>query len=158
MKYFVYTIIGIVTIAVIAGFFIVGSPKEERLRRFDEVRVQDLQFLQSEIINYWMNKNLIPENLLLLRDDIRGVNIPRDPETGNEYRYAVKGPLSFSLCAVFARPTIESDVTKTKFSRPSAPYPAESYYGQENWMHGSGEVCFERTIDPQIYKPKEPVR
>jgi len=24
-----------------------------------------------------------------------------------------------------------------------------------NWQHGQGETCFERTIDPELYPPKE---
>lgn len=151
MKYFVYTVIGIVVAAIIAGFFIVGSPKEERLRRFDERRVQDLQFLQSEIINYWLTKSRLPENVFALRDDIRGVAIPRDPQTGDEYRYEVKGSLTFSLCASFARPSV---------APPGVPKPVRpiepSYFGEENWQHGAGFICFERTIDPERYRPREP--
>lgn len=148
MRYFVYTIIGIVAATVIAGFFIVGSPKEERLRRFDQQRVEHLQFLQSEIVNYWMNKELLPKNLEALKDDIRGIAIPTDPETGSEYQYAIKGPLNFSLCATFAKPSLESGVNIGQ-PKPVAPY---GYGIQENWQHDAGYTCFERIIDPEIYK------
>lgn len=153
MKYFVYTIIGIVAVAVIAGFFIVGSPKEERLRRFDERRVQDLQFIQGEIVYHWQNKTKLPENLAALRDDIRGVVAPKDPETGADYVYEIKGPESFSLCANFNRPSLsESDAGL----RPAVPYPAEPYYVQQNWEHKDGFVCFDRKIDRDLYPPTKP--
>ncbi len=149
MRIFIYTVIGIVVAAVIAGFFIVGSPKEERLRRFDDRRIQDLQGIQSEIINYWINKGKLPENLGLLKDDIRGVVIPKDPETGSDYQYQVKGILSFSLCADFARQSLGAPV-----SAPKPAYPAGGYPADQNWDHAAGLVCFERTIDKDFYRPQ----
>lgn len=154
MKYFVYTVIGIVAVAIVAGFFIVGSPKEERLRRFDERRVQDLQNIQSEIINYWLSKEKLPENSGLLKDDIRGIAAPKDPETGAEYQYQVKGALSFSLCANFARPSLGVSQNIPKLSYPVGLPGQGGYYGDQNWKHDIGLVCFERTIDKDLYKPQ----
>lgn len=157
MKYFIYTIIGIVAAAVVAGFFIVGSPKEERLRKLDDLRVQDLQFLQSEILTYWINKEHLPENLDLLKDDIRGIVVPKDRETGEDYSYAVKGPETFELCATFARPNLPKtrlDGNTAKPARAPEPFaPVYDLYSPQNWQHDAGLVCFERTIDKEIYKP-----
>src|SRR3989338_8982898 len=89
MKFFIYFIITIVAVAVVAGFFIVGSPQEERLRRFDEQRVSDLQNLQYQILNYWQNKNKLPVVLSDLRDDISGFVPPVNPESGAEYGFRV---------------------------------------------------------------------
>src|SRR3989344_6217490 len=144
MKLFIYGVIAVVAVAIIAGFFIVGSPFEERIRRFDDRRVSDLQNIQSEIINYWVSKEALPRALSDIRDDIRGIVIPKDPETGAEYEYAVRGNLAFALCATFSR---RSETTDS-----STPKPAlDQYYRGENWEHGEGRVCFERTIDPDIY-------
>ncbi len=148
MKIFVYAIIGIVAVSVIAGFFFVGSPFEERTLRIDERRVSDLQFIQNEIISYWTNKQKLPEDLSRLRDDIRGVVIPVDPETGAPYEYKILGNMKFSLCATFKQPNRGYGEISAK------PIPAEPYLGAENWEHGAGHVCFERTIDPDIYRPK----
>ncbi len=148
MKFFVSSVILIVTAAVVAGFWIVGSPQEERLRRFDEQRVSSLQYIQSEVLNYWINKSALPKALSDLRDDLRGIVIPTDPETGTDYTYVVKGPLTFSICASFSRPNTFSD-PKTGRSIPAmAPY----YDGlSQNWQHDSGYTCFERTIDKDFY-------
>ena len=148
MKYFVYTIIAIVAASIVAGFFIVGSPKEERLRRFDQQRVEHLQFLQSELVNYWINKERLPETLDVLNDDIRGIAVPTDPETGTAYAFEKSGALSFSLCATFARPSLESETFAGR------PKPVEPYgYGiQQNWQHDTGYTCFQRTIDKDLYK------
>lgn len=148
MKYFAWIIISVVAITVIAGFFIVGSPREERLRRFDDRRVQDLQILQSEIINYWQLKRALPGTADMLKDDIRGFAPPVDPESGNPYEYAIKNPLVFELCAVFNRASAAT--------MPSAPKRAYPYGGEINWEHGAGKACFERTIDKDLYPPQKP--
>lgn len=170
IRYFIYTIIGIVTAAIVVGFFIVGSPQEERLRRFDEQRISDLQYLQSQIIQYWQSKEGLPENLEILRDDLRGVTVPIDPQTGEGYGYEVRGPLTFSLCANFARPVRNS---VSNGARPSLgreiakPVPMPIYrpepygvQGGESWEHDAGYTCFERTIDVDFFKPRkeEPAR
>jgi len=148
MKIFIYGVIAVIAASIIAGFFIVGSPFEERIRRFDDRRVSDLQNIQTEIINYWINKESLPSALSDIRDDVRGISIPRDPETGMEYEYAVLDNLTFSLCATFSRPSRNS-------ADSTVPRPiGDPYYNTENWEHKEGRVCFERTIDPDIYKPK----
>lgn len=150
MKIFVYTIIGIVATSIVAGFFIVGSPKEERMRQFDEQRVGHLQFMQSEILNYWIKKEKLPVKLADLEDNIRGVRVPTDPEkTGTAYEYKILGPEKFSLCANFDLPTLG---TAPMTEKPMIPRSAEPYYGQQNWDHQTGHTCFERTIDKDFYK------
>ncbi len=144
MKYFVYLIILVVTASVVTGFFIVGSPKEQRLYRFDEQRISDLQTIQSEIINYWQGKEKLPAELSVLRDDIRGINIPKDPASGAEYIYEIRGSESFALCATFDRPS--SSQSELKVPRPVEPYQAQ------NWEHEAGYVCFGRTIDKDLYR------
>ena len=157
MKYFVTIIIIIVTVTVIGGFFVVGSPQQERLRRFDERRIQDLQVIQSEIINYWMRKESLPENTAVLRDDIRGFIPSTDPQTGGEYGYQIKNfaDLIFELCANFVTSNLGGG---NNFNTPQMayPYPRGMYPEQQNWQHDKGLVCFERKIDPELYKPEKP--
>ncbi len=151
MKYFAYTIIGIVALTIIAGFFIVGSPAQERLRRTDDQRVQYLQIIQSEIINYWMSKARLPEKLADLEDNIRGFVAPNDPVTSAAYEYVVRGPEMFTLCATFDLPNTATSETLTP--KPlSMSYPAS---GESNWQHQAGYTCFERTIDTDFYRPKK---
>ena len=154
MKSFVYGVVTVVAASIVAGFFIVGSPFEERVRRFDDRRVSDLQNIQSEIINYWISKGSLPGTLSDIRDDIRGITIPKDPETGAEYEYTARGNLTFALCATFSR------ASETMNSSTPKPIMDPYYRGGvpaigENWEHNEGRVCFERTIDPDIYKPQK---
>ena len=149
-KIFIYLIITIVTVAIAAGFFIVGSPQSERLRRFDDQRVSDLQIIQGQIIYYWQNKENLPLTLNDLKDPISGFNPGKDPQTGADYVYNVKSELEFALCADFNLPSFQS-------SQPSVELPTypPQYYpsGDSNWTHAAGYVCFERTIDPELYRP-----
>lgn len=144
MKYFSIIVIAVVAVAVVGGFFFIGSPSEERARRFDERRVNDLRILQSEIINYWQLKNALPHNLDALKDDIRGFQQPQDPETNAPYEYRVTGALSFELCAAFNRGSEENN--------SGAPKPAPEPYGYSyNWKHAAGKICFTRSIDKDLY-------
>lgn len=157
MKYYIWSIIAIVTIVTIGGFLVVGSPQTERLRRFDDTRVSNLQFIQSELVNYWMNKSKLPAQLSDLQDSIRGLYLPKDPATNTDYEYQVTGPLSFTLCATFALPTTGNTTAK---NAPAAPMPAGLYYDgiDQNWQHAAGRVCFDRTIDKDFYKPVPAVK
>lgn len=141
-------ILSIVVLAsVVAGFFIIGTPAEQRERRFDEERVGDLQVLQSQIINYWTQKEELPAELDDLQDSISGFVPPKDPATDLPYEYYIIGDLSFELCATFE--TSSKDFgSGYKGGRYISPY--ELF--QQNWEHEAERTCFERTIDPDLYK------
>ena len=150
-KIFVWGIIVVVLAAVVAGFFVVGSPKTERARRFDYERVANLQEAQGQIINYWQSKERLPATLGNLSDSISGYVTPIDPETSAAYEYIVTGTTTFKLCATFNL-TSETDMTaEPKY----AMYPGGV---MENWSHEAGHACFERTIDPELYKPFEKIK
>lgn len=148
-KTFVYAISAVMLGAVVAGFFVAGSPYQERLRRFDETRVNDLSMIQSELLNYWMQTGTLPDTISLLRDDLRGVAVPTDPETGDAYPYTKTGENTFSLCATFKTVNALADANGVK----SVPVPV-GYSMMSSWQHGMGEVCFNRTIDPKLYPPQ----
>jgi hypothetical protein len=138
-----------VVLSIVVSFLVAGSPWYQRNVRFDERRVSDLQTIQNETVNYWAQKNVLPAELNDLVDSISGFQPAVDPETGVAYEYSVTGELSFSLCANFATktPEILQNVPGT-----TAPvrYPGDVY--QQNWSHDVGRTCFDRTIDPELYK------
>lgn len=144
-KALAYIVSFVVLVSIIAGFFIVGSPFHQRQVRFDEERVSDLQSIQYQIVNYWQRKNTVPEQLNNLNDDISGYTIPKDPVSEQAYEYTKKSDLTFELCATFA--TEESPSTNNYY------YSSPGFdLKNENWKHGIGKTCFERTIDPALYK------
>ncbi len=153
---------------VIGGFFIVGSPAHQRDVRLDNQRVSDLQNTQSQIINYWQQKEQLPEKLDDLRDNISGFVPPMDPETGVEYEYKISdwcpptadcvgdGPNpTFELCATFKVASVGADAT-SRYSKPMPVGFSGDPYSQ-NWSHEAGRACFERSIDPELYKINKPI-
>lgn len=153
MKWFVWAVVAIGTFFIVFGFFNAGSPFAQRLKRFDERRVQDLQTIQSEVVYYWQAKESLPQTLDELRDELRGFAPPKDPQTGEPYGYSLTGVLEFQLCAVF-------NASNREESAPSGvkepiPLSRDVYYSvfEESWLHDAGETCFNRTIDPDLFPP-----
>ncbi len=155
MRYFVAVIVVAVIANAVTGFFMVGSPQKERMARFDSQRINDLQIVQNEVLNFWQQKARLPATLDELKNDITGFVAPNDPATGLVYEYREVAPLKFELCAVFA--TSSSDNGKGMLT-PAVPYPVSMYDGFGNWDHAIGRVCFTRTIDPERFRPVAPVK
>jgi hypothetical protein len=137
----------VVVLAIAAGFFIMGSPSQVRLYRFDSQKVSDLQNIQWQIVNYWQQKESLPVTLQEIEDPLSGWMLPKDPQTGADYVYKRNSPLDFALCATF-----NADSKDARASSEAMPVRA---YGtlEGNFEHGKGEVCFDRSIDPQRYPP-----
>ena len=146
---------GIATLAVIiAGFFIVGSPMQARDIRVDMQRVSDLQNIQSQIVSYYQMKEELPTGLSELSDPLSYFTLPLDPVSGADYGYRKIDDLSFEVCAVFAREGKDMTGRGGFEGDISSPYPGPDG-SLQNWMHGAGEQCFTRTIDPERYPPFE---
>ncbi len=145
----------LISITVLGAFLLIGSPKTNRLLQLDEKRVSDLQTIQWQIINYWQQKGVLPENLEKLSDSISGFVAPTDPSNKEAYKYTVNDKTSFSLCANF---NLENRSQNSYENKPIAP---RSVYGTEtdnNWGHGPGNQCFEREIDPELYPVREKIK
>lgn len=136
----------LVIASIVAGFFIMGTPGEVRLIRYDAQKVADLQNIQYQVVNYWQQKQMLPQNLDEIYDPISGMEIPKDPQSMESYRYEKTGDMTFKLCATF-----NTEVTDDR----STPIYDEFGKTGENWRHSTGEVCFDRTIDPDRYPPFE---
>jgi hypothetical protein len=135
----------IVAMSIAIGIFSTGSPFKERLRKLDDQRTNDLMMVQNYVVEYWQNKGKLPENLLVLKDDLRNVIIPSDPETKAQYQYEIKDNETFALCAVF------SQKTESGRSLGDNPYSG-GIYGNTTWDHDAGKFCFERKIDKDFFK------
>ena len=156
--------------SIVGGFFIMGSPFTLRMKRFDERRVNDLQNIQYQIVNFYQRKGVLPNSLDELKDPIAGFNIPLDPDTGVAYGYEKladlpdgkaslsngkaslsngKAGLSFKLCAEFSLQSDEQ-IDSKGISRPMPVFYGEPSLN-ENWRHGKGAVCFDRKIDKDLY-------
>lgn len=110
-----------VVASVIAGFMLSGSPSEQRLRRLDERRLEDLQQLTSAVDTYWRQQRRLPANLDGLADGRWLARVPSDPVSGLPYRYDKASAQAYRLCADFDR---------------AAPQP------DGFWAHPRGPHCF----------------
>lgn len=139
----------LVLVSIVAGFFIVGSPSQARLVRFDDQKTQDLQNIQSQVVNYWQSKQKLPASLSDLNDPLSNYTIPTDPQAEDSYTYKPTGTMSFQLCATF------NVVSHNGSSATTVPVPT-GIPGKgisDNWQHTAGSQCFDRTIDPERYPP-----
>lgn len=151
---FDWTVIFIVMAGIISGFFVVGTPQNQRLVRLDERRVSDLQNIQWQIINYWQRKEILPPDLVSLIDPIGGFIAPIDPETGEQYVYNVVGDLEFELCAIFNTSSQEvTAIENQRLAKPAVPVGGFVDESSNVWKHEDGKNCFNRMIDPDFYPP-----
>jgi len=146
---------GIVSLIILSGIIYGviqnGSPFMLRAQQMDAQRINDLTNIQSQIVySEWQNKGIVPTSLDSLNDPISGFTVPKDPENSQNYEYKMISTNSFELCATF-----KTDNNKTKQTNI---IPTYSDSIKENWQHTVGRVCFERTIDPKLYKVNTPVR
>lgn len=132
----------VVLVAVVAGFFVIGSPMAAREARFDAQRVNDLQNIQYQLVSFWQSKTALPDTPTPLNDSIQGFVVPVDPQTGNAYEYQKTASTTFALCATFKKASNDTSMTK--------PVGMDS---SDVWDHPAGRYCFERTIDPDRYPP-----
>jgi hypothetical protein len=125
---------GLLTIAVIAAAAIgiqqIGSPAEERLRRLDERRVQDLAAIADAMDLYWTRHARFPASFDELRRE-PGANIRlNDPGTNDPYEYRPVETETYELCARFER------------GSPETGLAAVGAF----WSHGAGRQCFRREV------------
>ncbi len=136
--YKLYLAISVVLVlaTLIWSFATMGSPFTQRQLRFDQQRMNDIQYdLNQRITEFWRAKGRLPENLDELADPISNYKPPVDPETEASYGYRIIGPREFELCATFALPSAPRDIRS----------------------HQAGRDCFAFPIDPQRYPPYEKV-
>jgi hypothetical protein len=149
-------VVAFVVVSIIGGFFIMGSPETQRTLRYDRDRINGLQSIQYEIINYYQNKQVLPESLEDMRDPLEGMGyFQRDPKTGEAYEYSVVDASApkpvFEICATFGLPSpvIDESALATDYT----DYRVQQLLQEnEQWGHEAGRTCFERTVDPEKYE------
>jgi hypothetical protein len=71
-----------------------------------------------------------------------GIPVPEAPEGRQAYKYNVIDTDTYELCADFTHPSAQNG----NITRPTSS-PIESEKNPyNNWDHGVGETCFERTV------------
>lgn len=130
----------IILAAIITGFFFIGSPSEQRLRRIDEQKIQSLQTIQIDIETYWYSNKKLPRALTELKGTKYTSNGLTDPQTNKAYEYKLTDEKHYQLCAEFNLASYSWD-----FSRKYAQTLPEN-----SWGHSSGKYCFDLQPDTAL--------
>lgn len=148
-----------ITSACIVGFFVVGPPSEERARRMDMQRINDLQQITYAVDQFYNQTNFqrLPETLTELRTTQNiYVNSIKDPKTTTPYGYHSVDTLTYELCATFetAIGSSNGDVSKTT---EAVPYYVNNSAGNAFWDHQPGDKCYTLKVNvmpqPAVMKP-----
>ncbi len=119
--------IAVVGTAVVVGLVLLGPPSDERSRRLDEQRIEDLGRLARSVDLHWTRDGSLPLSLGALSDAaVPGARFS-DPGTSQPYGYRVLGDSTFELCGHF----------ETDWSARSS---------DEFWSHPPGRFCFELDV------------
>ena len=134
-----------VAVTVIWGFSVLGSPRTQRLYKYDQQKINDLQNLNSQIQSYYVTNGKLPANLDALKEtNFYGVSV--DEQNGLPYEYSKTSDLSYNVCATFNKDSKQGQ-------NNSIAYPI---YGEGNWTHPTGRHCFTQKINTLMY-PKTPM-
>ena len=142
LKIFLRIVIISIISAVIYGFFLIGSPAKQRLIKFDQQRISDLQNISFTVSSYWDYNKKLPEDLekLTIQQDYYVYSL-KDPRTGEPYEYNILGEKRYELCAIF-------DDNPYPYWNQSVPRPVS----EEKWNYNKGRTCFQREVSPTPLK------
>ena len=154
---FGWSVAGIVSIGILLGFFVGGSPETARKQGFDARRANDLSTLAGCIQGYASDFGALPDSIDILKRSSAYAYCAasmRDPETGEAYGYRVtvssrmEGESrvgEFELCA---------DFSLTSSGSREMAYPDPSLWSE----HGVGRSCDTVTAQLGTLAPVVPMK
>lgn len=134
----------IVLVSIVWGFSVLGSPHTQRMYKYDQQKVNDLQILVGNIEAYYATNSKLPADLPTLSSQYFGAEYI-DEQTNQSYEYIKKTNLEYSVCAVFNKSSTDAVNSQV--------YP---YYAAQNWNHPAGRYCFEQKINTLMYPKPMP--
>lgn len=145
-------VVSVVIVAtIIWGFAVMGSPQSQRLFRYDNQKINDLQNLQWQVISYWQMNGAIPKDLGELTSSQQYI-VPTDTQLEKNYEYKPTGLMTFDLCADFNKEDMTNQYQYADVAPMGYPNSAKvSVVQNNNWNHRAGRQCFSRVIDPVAY-------
>ena len=112
----------VVASAIGMGIALLGPPSQERARRLDDRRVEELRRISSSVHLFHTRHDRLPASREELSKEPGVILETRDPVTDEPYGYRVVDSMTYELCAIFDRESTES---RASF-----------------WSHGAGKQCF----------------
>jgi hypothetical protein len=135
-----------VVVTLVAGILAIGSPRQERLRRVDDRRVEDLIRISAEVGDYYRTRSALPESLgVLMALPSSGLGLMRDPVTGKPYGYRIVDSTTYELSATFD--TADTVTVRVGDGREKPLF----------WRHGAGRRAYTLTIPPRPVEGVAPV-
>lgn len=125
--------------SIIWGFSVLGSPRTQRLYKYDAEKVNGLLNMKGQIEAYYGTNSKLPETV----EDLKSANFygsVLDPQTNLPFEYSKTGELTYRLCANFNKASESNSYSQTSY-----------YYGEVNWTHPAGRHCFDQSINPLMY-------
>lgn len=129
----------VVVAFLIVGFFYTETPSQVREMKIDDQQLTDLQDMQWRIEEFYRVEEQLPENV---SDFYSGIEPPEASEERAPYQYNRLSDTSFELCAEFKYESTKN--TSLSIARPI--FEPGAIKNPNNWDHGTGEWCFERTV------------
>ena len=141
-----------ILVSIFWGFSVLGSPRTQRLLKYDEQKVMDLQNIQGNIVSYFQMTGKLPETAEDLK--YRGLSLT-DSQTQKPYEYHKTGNTTFTLCAEFNEASQDNEnILK---GRPVSVPTGVLYDGTISWAHPVGNFCFSQVIQDWQYPKKLPM-
>lgn len=126
--------------SIIWGFAVLGTPATQRLVKYDEQKVSDLQNINNQVTNYYSIKGILPTTLAEMANGNFFIALT-DSQTGKPYEYQKTGETTYDLCAEFNKASNDN----RNIARPVSPF------GDFSWTHPAGRYCFKETINPRDF-------
>ena len=125
--------------SLIYGYSYIESPAKVREINLDEKQLNDLQDMYWEIIDTYRSTLQLPKTLDELYINRK---IPSAPDQREAYVYTPIDDKTFELCATFATPS-------PQYKKPTTDVQIvdTNILQNNNWEHGTGYVCFKRTVE-----------
>ncbi|MBD2114301.1 MULTISPECIES: hypothetical protein [Cyanophyceae] len=117
-----------VGLAIVAGFWVLGTPGRQREIAADRQRLQDVASIAQRLHEQY----LADDDSFELPATLDAIELRNDPLTNQPYEYERLGDRDFNLCATF-----DTDSSTHRLS------PQESNPDAGRWQHPEGRHCFE---------------
>ncbi|MCX6703166.1 MAG: DUF5671 domain-containing protein [Candidatus Zambryskibacteria bacterium] len=143
--------------AIVAGFMVLGSPRVQRLVKYDQTKISDLQNIASQVRYFYDTNKVLPQTLTeIAQGNTYGGGTYTDVQTSKPYVYKIINATTFEVCAVFNKDfKYNSGITSA-----NEPVTKSDEQGVvEVWgAYKAGESCFRHIVGPSTVPFGAPVK
>lgn len=132
----------VIVLSITWGFSVLGSPRTQQLLKYDQQKVNDLQSINGQVINYYGGKGTLPKTI----EEMSNGNyyIPQlDSQTRKPYEYQKIDDTTYNLCVEFNKASDDKNAINLR-------HYYDNYGGANTWTHPAGRYCFKETINTEM--------